>query len=72
MNKLEKRGVFMARLAALLEEAIDGVGTSYNGDGDEVGAHAWCYELSYLPHAKDCWVTKGKALLEEMRKELED
>ena len=65
MNKLEKKGMFTARLAVLLEEAIDGVGESY-------GDHSCCYEPSHLPHAKDCWVTKGKALLEEMRKELED
>ena len=33
-------------------------GTRYEGEDDEIGSHACCLELSFKPHAADCWVSR--------------
>ena len=51
------------RLRAALEAALeDGVGVSYC-DEDECGNYDCCGEVSYKPHAPDCWTLKARAAL---------
>jgi hypothetical protein len=59
----------------LLEQALEALeaietSTSYNGQEDEIGVHTCCYELSYKPHASDCWTHKQKAAIAAIRAEL--
>ena len=52
------------RLKAALGAALeDGVGVSYSCDEDECGNHVCCGEVSYKPHAPDCWTLKARAAL---------
>lgn len=52
------------KLRAALEAALEnGVGVSYSCDEDECGNHVCCGEVSYKPHAPDCWTLKARAAL---------
>jgi hypothetical protein len=52
------------KLRAALETALeDGVGVSYSCDEDECGNYVCCGEVSYKPHAPDCWTLKACAAL---------
>jgi len=48
-----------------LREALEAVEcmTTYANESDEVGAHGCCNEVSYKPHASDCWTHKRTAAL---------
>ena len=61
----------VARLAAveaerdalifLLRKAVEnGCMTSYANEHDEVGSKGCCGELSFEPHAADCWLAEAK------------
>lgn len=52
-------------LLELAKKAVDETedSTKYDHDEDEVGCRACCGEISYRPHARDCWVPKMRELL---------
>jgi hypothetical protein len=51
------------KLREALEAALeDGAGVSYC-DEDECGNYVCCGEVSYKPHAPDCWTLKARAAL---------
>lgn len=51
------------KLREALEAALEnGVGVSYSCDEDECGNHVCCGEVSYKPHAPDCWTLKARAV----------
>ena len=53
-----------AKLREALEAALEnGAGVSYSCDEDECGNHVCCGEVSYKPHAPDCWTLKARAAL---------
>ncbi len=52
------------REAATLALESDG-GVRYDHEEDEVGVRACCYEVSYKPHAADCWVPKLRLAIEQ-------
>ncbi len=60
---LEEYRLDVERLRAALEAALeDGAGVSYC-DEDECGNYVCCGEVSYKPHAPDCWTLKARAAL---------
>lgn len=64
LNETNLQDNLLDEVIKVLEQIVDdGVGISYNGDGDEIGVHPCCQELSYKPHASDCWFPKVVKLL---------
>jgi hypothetical protein len=52
------------KLREALEAALEnGVGVSYSCDEDGCGNYVCCGEVSYKPHAPDCWTLKTLAAL---------
>lgn len=57
------RAACAAKDAALAAAIMCDGGTTHDGHDDEVGSRSCCYEISYKPHAADCWVLQAKAAL---------
>ena len=64
----EEAATRIAQLEAALRYALENSGgTQYWGDDDDCGTHSCCGEVSYKPHAADCWTVIARAALGEER-----
>lgn len=63
----------LEQCCALLDDiAEEGCRIVYNSDADEIGEYSCCGELSFYPHADDCWYEKTKVVLKEIEQTLKE